>query len=208
MTNERVKELQNSDYSIEFWMKPSHFHHGALVSLIGVQRPTRDLHAALIELRPPYLPANLHSRIRFLHRQPAALMYGTSCYSKPPYRLRSWQHVVAVKDSSAMRLYVDGEQVAVGTDVTSILVPPYVLLGQLHTNLRERAFVGQMDELAIYNRALPADELLAHFWAVDWHNQLRVRVHDVEMRNPNRAVLLQPGPRQAPDEGLKFLGST
>jgi Concanavalin A-like lectin/glucanases superfamily len=170
-TKERISELHDSSYSVEFWMKPSHFHHGALVSLISQPREVLDLHSGLIELRPPYLPASMHSRIRFLHREPAGLTFGTSCYSGPPYRLRSWQHLVAVKDGPAMRLYVDGQIVARGNDPTAIVVPPYVLVGQLRTNHRERAYVGQLDELAMYNRALGDAEVLAHFKAVDWKSQ-------------------------------------
>jgi Concanavalin A-like lectin/glucanases superfamily len=174
-TKQRVTELSNSSYSIEFWMKPSHFHHGALVSLISQPREVLDLHSGLIELRPPYLPADMHSRVRFLHRQPAGLTFGTSCYSEPPYRLRSWQHLVAVKEGPAMRLYLDGQIVAHGNDATDIAVPPFVLLGQLRTNYRERAYVGQLDELAMYNRALGDAEVVEHFKAVDWKSQRQNR---------------------------------
>jgi hypothetical protein len=183
-TKERVSELINSSYSMEFWMKPSHFHHGALVSLISQPREVLDLHSGLIEIRPPYLPASMHSRIRFLHREPPGLTFGTSCYSEPPYRLRSWQHLVAVKEGSAMRLYVDGQVVARENDPTSIVVPPYILLGQLRSNHRERAYVGQLDELSIYNRALNDAEIVQHFKAVDWKTQRQNR----QPMDPNEHV--------------------
>ena len=73
----------------------------------------------------------------------------------------SWHHVAATRLSStgAITLYIDGAQVAVGTGGTQPLNVPGVLrIGKLQT-LQNAGFVGQMDEVAVFNRALAPEEI-------------------------------------------------
>jgi hypothetical protein len=74
--------------------------------------------------------------------------------------------VVAVKDGEEMRLYVDGELVAKSNDNTKLSPGLTLLVGQLDRSRDWRRFVGQLDELAIYNRALSDGEIRAHFQLV------------------------------------------
>jgi Concanavalin A-like lectin/glucanases superfamily len=160
-------------YSIEFWIKPSHYHVGAVVSLIGDTPNESGLlpHGMLIELGGSgKIPTAVHHPgcIRFLHRSPAGneSQTGTSCYSKTPYTLRKWQHVVATKDGAHMRLYIDGEQVAEGKDPSDLPTGLRLLIGRLYPDRGVRPFIGQFDELALYNRALTATEISDHYQLV------------------------------------------
>ncbi|RIK81458.1 MAG: hypothetical protein DCC68_08570 [Planctomycetota bacterium] len=83
----------------------------------------------------------------------------------------AWQHVVGTLDSAAlvMRLYVNGQQVGAAT-------PPATIVNNTHEvsiGARKNAnssnydlnFDGVVDEVAIYDRALSAAEVTAHYQA-------------------------------------------
>jgi hypothetical protein len=153
-------------YSLEMWLKPSHYHWGTVVSFIGAPSQSGAVtpHGVLFELGGPIAyPSSIEQpgRLRFLHRSPPSdnLAQGTSCFSETPYELRKWQHVAAVKDGAQMRLYVDGRLVATGDDSTARPAGLSLIIGQLDRSRTDRRFVGQIDELAVYARALTAEEI-------------------------------------------------
>ncbi|WP_428304383.1 LamG domain-containing protein [Lacipirellula sp.] len=157
-------------YSLEMWVKPSHYHVGAMVSLVGTPMAPSGVipHGMLLELGGSgKIPRAVHhpGRIRFLHRSPASddSQLGTSCYSKGAYTLRRWQHVVAVKDGDAMRLYVNGQLVGEGEDHNELPSGLRLLIGRLYPSRNIRPFIGQLDEVALYDRALTPEEINQHF---------------------------------------------
>jgi hypothetical protein len=113
------------------------------------------------------IPSATHhpGRVRFLHRSPPSneSELGTSCYSKDAYTFRKWQHVVAVKDGSHMSLYLNGALVGQGEDVSPLPANMRLLIGRLYPSRRVRPLVGQLDELAVYNRALTPREISSHY---------------------------------------------
>jgi hypothetical protein len=157
-------------YTLEMWVKPSHYHWGTVASLIRGPSESGSVtaHGLLFELGGPIaVPSEIErpGRIRFLHRSPPSheLNLGTSCFSASPYELRKWQHVAAVKDGAEMRLYVDGQLVASGHDDTVLPTGLRLIVGQLDESRTERRFIGQIDELAFYARALTSDEILRRY---------------------------------------------
>lgn len=165
-----IDDSIHGSYSVEFWMKPSHYHLGAVVSLVGDPSTPGGLvpHAMLVELGGTgRIPTAVQHPgcIRFLHRSPAGrnASVGTSCYSETPYTLRKWQHVVATKDGAKMRLYTNGELVGEGEDASELPTGLRLLVGKLYPASGDRPFVGQFDELALYNRALKPEEISAHY---------------------------------------------
>ncbi len=170
LCNEALGDSIGDSYSIEVWIKPSHYHLGAVVSLIG-DPPTPDgvvPHGMLMELGGSgRMPTAVHhpGRIRFLHRSPATneSQVGTSCYSEDAYQLRRWQHVVAVKDGATMSLYINGELVGASDDSTRLPAGLRMLVGRLYPSRQIRPFKGQLDELALYNRALKLEEIQRHY---------------------------------------------
>jgi hypothetical protein len=165
-------EIKDS-YSIEFWIKPSHYHVGSVISLIGDPDTPNGIipHGFLLELGGTgVIPTAVHhpGRIRFLHRSPASndSDTGTSCYSTDAYTLRKWQHVVAEKDGSQMRLFFNGALAGEGEDATKLPPGLRLLLGRLYPQRRGRPVIGQLDELAIYNRALASEEIKQHYQLV------------------------------------------
>ena len=172
LCNDSFADAIVDNYSLELWIKPSHYHVGALVSLVGDRDERTGVipHGMLLELGGSgRMPTAVHhpGRIRFLHRSPASddREVGTSCYSQEPYTLRRWQHVVAVKDGPAMRLYMNGELVGEGQDAKPLAKGLRVLVGRLYPDSSRsvRPFIGQLDELAVYDRALTPQEIAEHY---------------------------------------------
>ena len=172
LCTETFGDALKESYSLELWMKPSHYHVGALVSLVGKRDEQTGVipHGLLLELGGSgHLPTAVHhpGRVRFLHRSPAGAetALGTSCYSKEPYTLRKWQHLVAVKEGDAMRLYVNGKLVGEAKDAKDLPSDLQLLIGRLYPKAPRsvRPFIGQLDELAVYDRALSPEEIAEHY---------------------------------------------
>jgi hypothetical protein len=83
----------------------------------------------------------------------------------------SWQHLVATFDQSAsvMRLYVNGQQVGSATPPATLVNTTHEVSIGARKNQNSSAYDlnldGLIDEVAIYNRALSAAEVLAHYQA-------------------------------------------
>ena len=153
-------------YSLEVWVKPSHAHLATLASLLIPHSKERPLHGMLLELGGPstvFTGREHPGRVRFLHRNPAGEWGGNSCFSNRPYGLRKWQHIAAVKNRSEMRLYIDGKQLGRCKDATPLPDGLLLLVGQLGQKAQERVFVGQLDELAYYERELSQEEIEQHY---------------------------------------------
>lgn len=153
-------------YSLEAWVKPSHFHTATIAALLSPNPDAPGLHGLLLELGGPtsiYVDREHPGRVRFLHRNPPEFSGGNSCFSSVAYGLRKWQHIVVVKDNSEMRLYIDGQQVSKCEDATPLPDGLLLLVGQLDRERNARLFIGQLDELAYYERALSAEEIQQHY---------------------------------------------
>ncbi len=157
------------DFSVELWMKPSHCHHCSLVSFILPQSDVSlKKHGLLIELGgPTAMDFSLvePGKVRFLHRSPPGELVdaGVCCFSSANYEVRKWQHIVALKAKSQLRLYMNGKLVATNEDNSVATEAFQVVLGQLDDVRYHRRFVGQLDEVAIYPTALDEAVVLEHY---------------------------------------------
>lgn len=187
MTPEPVNALAGKDsYSVELWIKPSHVHWAGLAALLANPTTNSEGHAFYLELQgpaadvfSPYEEVPHPGSVRFLHRDPPSekgRKEGVSCFSEVNYAVRRWQHVVAVKDGAEMRLYLDGQLVDTQQDETSLAPDLYLLIGRARTPQRASIstnrlpnfpFVGQLDELAVYDSALTEKEVEAHYNAIN-----------------------------------------
>ena len=157
------------DYSLEVWVKPGHFHLGTIAAVLNPGANVPGVHGMLLELGGPWtiFSGREHpGRVRFLHRSPPDTTGGNSCFSNIAYRLRKWQHIVAVKRGSEMRLYIDAKEVARYDDTTPRPDGLLLLVGKLDIERIDRVFIGQLDELAYYERALSDEEIRTHYQLV------------------------------------------
>jgi concanavalin A-like lectin/glucanase superfamily protein len=173
LTDDCVDTALAGGFSVELWAKPSYFQTGTILSFARIAADNVEVppQGMLIELLGPATDAGavLRSRIRFLHRDPPGrdVRTGVSCFSDQPYVPRKWQHVTAVKDAGAMRLFVDGKLAAKAQDTASTAEDLRILMGQLYSfttgpNAGVRPFVGELAEVAIYDKALSVDEIAKH----------------------------------------------
>jgi hypothetical protein len=158
-------------YAIELWFLPEMIDHAALASMI-TPKDTTD-HLSLVELTSSnrlalFRPAS----VRFLYRWPTGRGGGHNMFSGDLYVPFRWHHLVAQVAGDRMELYLDGvAQASQPIGLSGSTKPCQLLLGRLstltdskelhHTGFR-RAFVGLMDEVALYNRPLAPEEIRAH----------------------------------------------
>jgi hypothetical protein len=157
--------LADTDFCLEFWVKPSHLHQGRLVGL-----DCKDVSRAStsIELQGGIMDSfgKQHlGALRYVHHGEKGGY--ASCFSSRPYAVRRWQHVAAVKSGSEMKLYLDGILSDSRAARSSLPKDAFLVVGIHHGNRREHKFIGQIDELAIYDRALSAEEIRRHYEAVE-----------------------------------------
>jgi hypothetical protein len=168
LCDEPWDSVVTGDFTIELWMKPSHYHLGSMVGFCGEFDPQvhRNKHGVLLETCGPSGPSDWLrvNQLRFLHRSQltADPHDGVSCFSGREYEPRHWQHVVAVKERGELRLYVDGVLVQSAHDELPTPKGLHMVIGQLYTETVERFFIGQLDEVAVYGRALSPTEISRH----------------------------------------------
>jgi hypothetical protein len=159
-------------YAVELWALPARIGHAALVSLIAPGPPAEDYkHLFLVELtsndRQSLVSPGL---FRFLHRWPPGASGGDNLFSARHYVPYRWHHVVAQRSGARMELYVDGVAAPWISPLSALATEPCrVLLGRLKPvprpsgRVHSRPFVGLIDELALYDRPLSAEEVRRHY---------------------------------------------
>jgi hypothetical protein len=103
--------------------------------------------------------------VRAMFRSPAGFVDGTNTYSRESHLLYQWVHVAVTYDDTAIRLYINGElsgekKVALVFD-DSRLRP---VVGRLQSSSQgeQRQWIGAIDEVALYRRALSPEEIRSH----------------------------------------------
>jgi hypothetical protein len=165
-------------HAVEFWFLADHFEHAGLVGLFPLREfnppemANRYPHVLFVELLA-YERQSLHppATVRFHHRWPPRLTEENNVHSTI-YAPGRWHHVVAQMDDGRMELYYDGVS---GHSTPEPMVQPGVpcrlIVGRKTPdplNRKDsRSFVGWMDELAIYDHPLSADEVRRHYQLAD-----------------------------------------
>ena len=68
-----------------------------------------------------------------------------------------------------MELYVDGNLAAEARDESSLAAGQRLVVGRLALSVDSRLqFIGQLDELAVYDRALTLEEIGVHYKLIEW----------------------------------------
>ncbi|WP_442508694.1 LamG domain-containing protein [Novipirellula sp. SH528] len=162
------------EYTIEMWVKPQLFHHGEVFCMHATEglADGRYPHTMMLETTAQHYfthrlsdsPAN---RFRFVHRalrsdEPISV---TSLFSGNQYQARLWQHVVSQKQGSRQMLWINGQLSAEHSNPAPLTENVQILVGQVYPTSVYRRFVGQIDEVAIYDRCLPPKELRSHIKA-------------------------------------------
>jgi hypothetical protein len=159
-----VPGLNNSPYSIEFWARPNMLQTATLVSVIPEGELWANYHLNVIELCNQTSLVHAPGSFRFLHRHPPNARGGLNLFSEGGFTPMQWHHLVATTGTNSLRLYLNGRLVRTLTKPESIDSVPYqICLGQLKPHTVERQLVGSIDEFAVYQRELSAEEISRHY---------------------------------------------
>jgi hypothetical protein len=170
--DELWKPEKSPGYAIELWFLSETIGQAALVSMVAPKDSTH--HLSLVELTSAnrltlFRPAS----VRFLYRWPTGRGGGDNMFSGDIYVPYRWHHLVAQVSGDRMELYLDGvSQASQSIASSGSTAPCQLILGRLTTLLQSndlhhtgyrRPFVGLMDEVALYDRPLTADEVRTHY---------------------------------------------
>jgi hypothetical protein len=103
--------------------------------------------------------------MRAMFRSPAGYEGGTNLYSRESHLLHRWLHAAVVHDGTSIRLYLDGELSAstpASLPFQNARLRPIIGRLQPHPQDELRQWIGGIDEVALYGRALSAEEVRAH----------------------------------------------
>jgi hypothetical protein len=162
-------------HAVELWFLSEGIRDATLVGLFPLKdylapgKRGRFVHTLLLELTARdrgslFKPAS----VRFLHRWPLDTRIGNNVVSEGLYVPRRWHHLVAQKNGARLELYLDG-----ALDRAMPLEPDHptlscrLVVGRRNPDPSDpqdrRPFVGRIDEFAVYDRPLAADEVRAHY---------------------------------------------
>ncbi len=154
-------------YAVELWCLPAAIDHTTLVSM-PIPEGSRTQPFLLELTSRNRITLHQPASVRFLHRWPTGLDGGDNLYSDQYYVPGRWNHVVAQMVGERMELYLNGKATTpMPVDPDYRNLPCRLLLGQLSTipiyeHKYSRPFVGWMDEVALYDQPLAAEEISAH----------------------------------------------
>ncbi len=106
--------------------------------------------------------------LQVVHRWPAGRGGGTNLFSKKACTPGCWHHIAVVRKQSQLLLYINGRKArTVPVDVGPDPLPYQLFAGGLpsQTGTKQR-FKGELDELALYPRALNSKEIRHHYTMV------------------------------------------
>ena len=164
--NSPIHDINSEGYTVEFWLNPDEYRSQmSLLSFVLPDQPTWHLlYTSLTGEKDglKHSPFNVRMSSRF----PAANGYGSNCFSNQAFMTRQWSHYVFVKDDESLAIYIDGELAnTVKTSLGSDNQAYQLCFGRIDPERSMRYYVGQLDELAIYNYPLEADQIKGHFEA-------------------------------------------
>jgi hypothetical protein len=176
LTTDGLWELaRDPGHAVEFWFLAENYHDASLVGFYPPrdQNPPdqgdRFLHTFFAEIKAEgrhtlHKPAS----VRSLHRWPLDVKVENNVYSENIYIPHRWHHVVLQRNGTRMELYFDGVPSPIlPIDTEYPIQSCHLIVGRRTpeaTNPKDpRSFIGRLDELAIYDHLLSAEEVQAHF---------------------------------------------
>ena len=176
LSTDQVWDLpQEPGHAVELWFLSEGISHASLVGLfkpkdhLTLGHHGRHVHTFLLELtawdrQSLFKPAS----IRFLHRWPLDTRIGSNILSDEIYIPGRWHHLVAQKNGPQLELYYDGVLVhSLALQPDHPAVACRLVVGRRTPDPLEltdsRGFVGRLDELALYDHPLSAEEVRHHF---------------------------------------------
>lgn len=165
--DEPIPKLNGEAFTIEFWVNADMLHWATLLGIVPADDPESVNHLNVIELAHRTSLVHEAGAFRFLHRHPPTKSGGVNVFTPNGCTPGQWHHLVAVKTSEELLLYLDGKlqrrlSGTMGEDPSDYRL----FLGQLRTSTPDRQLSGAIDEFALYLRALSESEVRGHYRAL------------------------------------------
>ena len=168
---EHFKEINQKNYTIELWLNAEeHASDMSLISLVLPKpRPNNYLHLFYTQLMSK--SGRLRCKpfdFRYSHRYPATKNYGKNAFANESYIPGKWYHMVCVRNDNSFSLYLNGKLKKTLQEKLNNDDLAYVFyMGKIDPMRNMRQFTGQIDEVAIYQKALSDSEIKQHFSLAD-----------------------------------------
>lgn len=165
--SEPIESINRREFSVEFWVRTDRMHWGTFFGLLPVTQadPEKESHLCVIEYANQTNVVHRPATIRMLYRYPPTTYDGgKNIFTPNSCTPGIWTHIVAVKTSDSIRLYCNGQLQINLDDLDFDDTSPYnAVLGQLDSVRPMRQFEGQLDEVAIYEKALTEEQIRQHY---------------------------------------------
>ncbi|NRA90602.1 MAG: LamG domain-containing protein [Simkaniaceae bacterium] len=166
--DELLPAVNQEKYTIELWLNAA--EHGGDMSLISLINPEPDTKGRALHLTYSQLMSNKnHLRhlpfdFRFSHRYPATGSTGKNAFAKEAYIPGKWYHFVGVRNKNSFSLYINGMlKQTIEEPANNDGLDYRFYMGKIDPFRNDRQFIGSIDEVAIYKKALSPEEIKEHF---------------------------------------------
>lgn len=167
-------EMFKNEFSLEFWIQPTFEQKRGLFSIDHRHQNAVSDNKSLYQL---FLLPQQHGTVHAgksvgfsADLTPFGEQGKVNVFSGEPYATAVWQHVVAVRHRDRIQIYLNGKAGrSAPVPHPAGQFPTTITIGNIGTSARPGrnpdgySFKGLLDELAIYPRALPADEIIRHY---------------------------------------------
>ncbi|PHS07636.1 MAG: hypothetical protein COA78_13340 [Blastopirellula sp.] len=155
-------DIGTQGYTVSAWFKS---RSNAQQTIFAATGTSSTDHLMFLELSST-------GTVQFVHRSPIASSGGTTLASSETFDDGYWHHVAAVKSTTDLRLYIDGELIDTMSDTTDVHSSVDVVLGRYGVGLSERYFSGSLDDVRLYGAAMSDSEIAQLFglmgrWRLD-----------------------------------------
>lgn len=157
-------DMLSGDFTITFWVQAHSLRNGVLLSANRNDDREKDYSFLLLAVADRRAGSVSGLRLqmgldRFQDSEKSRPLSGTQSM-----KTGQWHHIAAVRDRDILRLYLDGREVGRGHATEGKPAFTRMLVGRLNVDpsksaAEARAFNGCMDELAVFERALKAQDI-------------------------------------------------
>ena len=173
LVDQPIYGLNKKNYTIELWLNAE--ERGSEMSLVSIMKPEpykqKEGYAHLVYTQLISNKKRLRCKpfdFRYSHRYPATHNIGKNAFAGEAYIPGKWYHMVCVRNDNSFSLYLNGElKQTVKEKLNNDNLPYTFFMGKIDPMRTQRQFTGQIDEVALYKRALSQDEILEHYRAVE-----------------------------------------
>lgn len=137
-------KLRGGQYTVSAWFRTEAPEDQAV---LAAAIPGTGDHQIVVQV-------NADGSIRYTHRDPPSTTGGSTLVSAGGYNDGQWHHVAAVKSSSQVLLYVDGQLTGQSADNSGTTEGLDFVVGKLSKSQDERYLQGQIDEIHILGSPL------------------------------------------------------